>query len=594
MGSDLYEALVDALEQGVMVIDADERVEVWNHWLAKVSGISAEKAVGRLVKEVVPELAQGAAHRAVRRALERGSVSFLSSSLHPGQLPFYQVTPIDGSGSIRTIQQSILIRPVSSPQHGRRCLLQIRDVSRVVQMEDHLRQMSRLVDDQRIELEAQQAEVERKASFDPTTGLANRSRLRELLAQALPSEGSVGAFGALLVFDLNHFKAINESFGHEHGDGLLRSVARRLSEAVRPGDLVARLGSDEFAVLLPGVERDVALGWARRIVEGLARPHIIDDQDVFLSASCGVALYPQDGSQADLLLRSAERALQRARELGPNTCELYRQAVDDPSSDIVSLTGSLHRAVERQEFRLYYQPLVGLPDEKMAGVEALIRWQHPHRGFISPAEFVPLLEDNGLILQVGEWVLETACGQLRRWLDDGVDLGKVSVNVSPRQFRDSAFGGTVRRVLETTQLPPERLELEITETLLMKDVDQSQRILAELKAMGVRVAIDDFGTGYSSLGRLKRYPIDTLKIDRTFTSEIGANDDDNAICTTIIGLGHLLGMSVTAEGVETEAQLRFLGAHSCDCIQGYYFAKPMPPDQLLAWYRGRYALPATA
>jgi diguanylate cyclase (GGDEF)-like protein/PAS domain S-box-containing protein len=593
MGSDLYEALVDALEQGVIVVDAAEHIEVWNYWMSKVSGISAEKAVGKKLKEVVPELVEGAAHRAVRRALERGNSSFLSSALHPGQLPFYQFTAPDGSGSIKTIQQSIQIRPVSSHGAERRCLLQIRDVSRVVQMEDHLRQMSRLVDDQRIELEAQQAEVERKASFDPTTGLANRSRLRELLAQALPEDGTEAEGGAILVLDLNHFKTVNESFGHEHGDGILRSVARRISEAVRPGDLVARLGSDEFAVLLPGIGAEPALAWARRITEYLARPHLLDEQEVFLSASCGIAIYPDDGPQADLLLRSAERALHRARELGPSACELYRRAVDDPSSDMLSLTGSLHRAVDRQEFRLFYQPLVGLPSQRLSGVEALLRWHHPHRGFISPAEFVPLLEDNGLILQVGAWVLETACKQAQAWLEKGLDPGKVAVNVSPRQFRDEGFAATVKNVLEATKLPPERLELEITETLLMKDQEQSQRMLAELKAMGVHVAIDDFGTGYSSLGRLKRYPIDTLKIDRTFTSEIGANEDDNAICTTIIGLGHLLGMSVTAEGVETEEQLRFLAAHGCDCIQGYFFAKPMPADQLVEWYRARYSLPAT-
>jgi diguanylate cyclase (GGDEF)-like protein len=589
MAVDLYATLVDALEQGIIVVDAIGTIEVWNAWMARVSGLETEQAVGRRLVDIVPELGEGRAARAVRRALDRGTSSLLSYALNPGRLPFYQVGGGEGSGSIKAFQQSIVVRPVENKNGGRRCMIQIRDVSRVVQMEDHVRQLSRVIDDQRVEIEAQQAEVERKSSFDAVTGLSNRAHLRDELT-AILGAAEVGR-GALIFFDLNQFKAINESFGQELGDQILRSVANRLSEIAPAGSHLARVGSDEFAIAMVGASKEGAVHVAKQIAEALSRPHELDGREVFLAASGGIACYPADGDQADILIRSCERALRRARNLGPHHYELYQRSVDDPSSDLVSLTGSLHRAVERQEFRLVYQPILDVKTGRLAGAEALIRWQHPTRGMISPVEFVPLLEDTGLILPVGAWVLETAAAQARAWLEQGIDCGRIAVNVSPKQFLDPEFPQLVADALSRSQLAPERLEIEITETLLMNDTESSAEMLRELKTMGVHVAIDDFGTGYSSLGRLKRFPIDTLKIDRTFTKEIGANADDDAICTTIIGLGHLLGMSVTAEGVETEDQQKFLEAHGCNSLQGYYLGKPMEASLFREWHERRFALP---
>ncbi len=432
------------------------------------------------------------------------------------------------------------------------------------------------------------------AYHDSLTGLPNRARLLERLIQSLAEADRHERLVAVLFLDLDRFKNINDTLGHEAGDRLLGAVASRLVEAVRPGDTVARPSGDEFTVVLANVAHvDDVARVAHKICERFREPFRLADRELFVTVSIGIALYPFDDREPEALLRNADAAMYHAKESGRNTFQFYTAALNQRMQRQFALETDLRQALERGEFLLHYQPQVDLMSGAVTGVEALIRWRRGNE-MVPPLEFIPLAEDTGLIIPIGEWVMHTACAQLKAWQDAGLPPIKMSVNLSARQFREQALLlQTVRQALAGTGVAASQLVLEITESVLMHDAEATQQTLQQLDAMGVGLSLDDFGTGYSSLGYLKRFPIGSLKIDKSFIQDITTDPDDAAIAQAVIRLAHSLGIKVVAEGVETEEQLAFLRRRGCDAIQGYYFSKPLPAGDLarLLYENRRLALP---
>jgi diguanylate cyclase (GGDEF)-like protein len=394
----------------------------------------------------------------------------------------------------------------------------------------------------------------------------------------------------VLILDLDRFKLVNETFGHAAGDRMLLAVAKRLSGALRDGDTVARLGGDEFAMLLPEIAKvsDTALV-VGKIFSALKAPFVIDSHELFVSASIGISVAPDDGDESGTLLKHADAAMYRAKDQGRNTYQLYSPAMNVSQLERLSLESSLRHALDRDEFTVYYQPQVELQTGLVVGMEALVRWRHPEWGLVSPARFIPVAEETGLIVSIGERVLSQACAQNRRWQEQGLAPFCMSVNLSARQFQQPDLKNMVARVLRESRLDPKWLDLELTESLLMSEADRTVSTLNALHSMGVGLALDDFGTGYSSLSYLKRYPIDTIKIDQSFVRHITTDSDDAAIAIAIIAMAHSLKLTVVAEGVETEEQRSFMVQHRCDAIQGYLLSAPLPADDVTAWLRARDA-----
>lgn len=434
-------------------------------------------------------------------------------------------------------------------------------------------------------IQRKQAEdkVAQLAQFDTVTGLPNRSlfndRLGQMLTQARRNDWSIG----ILFVDLDRFKAVNDTYGHAAGDMLLRQVAARLKECVRSGDTVGRLSGDEFAVMLSNLAKADDAGLvAQKIVDALAAPFDLDGQQAYISASIGIALFPSDGGEPDTLIRNADTAMYRAKEQGRNGYQFYLPQMNERLKLRLEREAQLRGALERDEYRLHYQPKVNLETGAISGFEALLRWEHGGR-LVSPGEFIPILEYTGLIVPVGEWVVRSACGQIKRWEEQRLAARPVAVNLSARQFQSKNLAEAIGAILRETGVAPGLLELELTESLLMSDAEEAVETLRELKALGVRLAVDDFGTGYSSLAYLKRFPLDTLKIDRAFVRDTISDPDDAAIALAIINLAHSLKLKVVAEGVETEAQLNFLCLRGCDEMQGFYFARPLPVEECSKW-----------
>lgn len=417
--------------------------------------------------------------------------------------------------------------------------------------------------------------------FDPLTGLPGRRLFRDRLDQAMAQARRNGQFAALLHLDIDRFKYVNDTFGHAAGDALLIEVSRAIKRCVRQGDTVARLEGDEFGIILTSLARaDDAGRVARKIHGALAASFNHGGEEVFISASTGIAISPGDGDHVDGLIRNATFANNRAKELGRNNYQFYTTRMNQRTETRLRLESQLRRAVERGEFLLHYQPKVGLTDGRISGAEALLRWNHPDRGLVSPGEFIPLLEDTGMILPVGLWVLQAACEQLRAWDKAGLDLPEIAVNLCPRQFQQADFAERAMEAVFATGIDPGRVEFEITESMLMKEPELAAAQLDRLKQLGFMLSVDDFGTGYSSLAYLKRFPLDKLKIDRAFIQDLAANPDDAAIAQAIISLAHRLRLSVVAEGVENEGQLNFLIRHGCDHLQGFIFSPPVTADEL--------------
>jgi diguanylate cyclase (GGDEF)-like protein/PAS domain S-box-containing protein len=419
------------------------------------------------------------------------------------------------------------------------------------------------------------------AYFDALTGLPNRSLMKDRLLKALAGARRRGDKVALLSLDLDRFKLVNDSLGHGIGDLLLKDVAERLKGCTREQDTVAKVNGDEFVIVLSGVkdEAEVAVA-AARITEAVAGRFAVQGHSLSTSCSVGISMFPQHSDDCDTLIRYADQAMYRAKENGRNRFQFFNEDMNVQVMERLGLENDLRLALERREFFLVYQPQMGMISGDVTGVEALIRWQHPTLGLVPPTEFIAIAENCGLILPIGEWVLRTACAQAHKWHSDGLQAFPVAVNVSAVQFRQEGFCQLIRRVLHETGLPPQFLELELTETLLLSNADVMFSVLQELKDMGVRLAIDDFGTGYSSLSYLKQFRVNKLKIDRSFIRDIAVDSDDAAITTAIISLAKSLNLKVIAEGVENEAQMSFLRKHHCDEIQGYYFSKPVTPAEI--------------
>jgi diguanylate cyclase (GGDEF)-like protein/PAS domain S-box-containing protein len=427
---------------------------------------------------------------------------------------------------------------------------------------------------------ARSLEMSRLAQHDSLTGLPNRVLFNDRLTQAISLAMRQNKQLAVMFVDLDQFKKINDSLGHGVGDKLLQSVAGRLVNCVRRTDTVSRLGGDEFVILLSQVEReedaDVS---ARKILRALAGSHTIDNKNLDISVSIGVSTYPSDGADAEHLMNKADTAMYEAKKRGRNNYQFFRRDMQVRLADRQLLEGDLRYALGQNEFLLHYQPKFNLQTGQITGVEALIRWVHPQRGMVPPAQFVPIAEECGLILPIGRWVLLEACRQARAWSDSGLGVVPVAVNVSAAEFGDKDFISGVRAVLIATGVEPANLELELTESVLMQDAESTVRTLGALKAMGVTLAIDDFGTGYSSFTYLRRFPVDALKLDKSFVQEITEDPGDATIVSAMINIGKSLNQRVIAEGVETRGQLKFLQSHGCDEGQGYYFSHPVVAEQ---------------
>jgi diguanylate cyclase (GGDEF)-like protein/PAS domain S-box-containing protein len=427
---------------------------------------------------------------------------------------------------------------------------------------------------------AMSLEMTYAAQHDLVTNLPNRLLLNDRIAQAIALARRQHRPAAVIFLDLDRFKYINDSLGHAIGDKLLQSVSKRLLTSVRRSDTVSRQGGDEFVVLLSEITYpEDAAASAKKILLSLGAPHSIEGQDLHIDGSIGISVYPHDGKNAETLIKNADTAMYHAKESGRNNFQFFKADMNLKAVERQSLEGSLRRAIEREEFLLHYQPKVNLNTGEITGVEALVRWLQPDRGLVPPAQFVPVAEDCGLILPIGRWVLREACKQARAWQDAGLPPLPVAVNVSAVEFRDKGFVESVRSILSETRLEARYLELELTEGVLMDDAESTASVLQALKAMGVHLAVDDFGTGYSSLSYLRQFPIDVLKIDRSFVNQITSDPDDSKIVSAIINMGKSLKHVVVAEGIETQLQRAYLQAHQCAEGQGYLFSRPLAAAQ---------------
>jgi diguanylate cyclase (GGDEF)-like protein/PAS domain S-box-containing protein len=437
-----------------------------------------------------------------------------------------------------------------------------KDISERIQVQEHLQHM---------------------AHHDALTDLPNRNLFLDRLQQSLTRSRWHNRLVAVMFLDLDRFKNINDTLGHTVGDQLLLQISERLSRSVRDGDTIGRFGGDEFAILLDDIDSDNHISnLAEKLLGTLAKPFKINKHELFVTASIGISLFPNDGEDPDTLLRNADVAMYRAKDLGKNNYQFYSNDLSARIFERMALETHLRHALDRNEFILYYQPQIDTYTQKITGVEALLRWKHPEFGLVAPNNIVPLMEETGLIEKVGYWILETACRQSRAWHDAGLSYLHMSVNISSRQFNDPNFISSVHEIILSTGINPEFLELELTESMLMRNASATINALNSLNTLGVRFAIDDFGTGYSSLSYLRRFPIDTIKIDRSFIHDVTDNPDDAAIASAIIVMGQNLSLNVIAEGVENQKQLDFLSAHSCHYLQGNFFSRPLPAEELTA------------
>jgi diguanylate cyclase (GGDEF)-like protein len=435
------------------------------------------------------------------------------------------------------------------------------------------------------ERKAHESHIEYLATHDALTDLPNRNLLNDRITQAINHAGRVELELAVIFVDLDHFKYVNDGFGHPVGDELLRVIARELRSLVRGGDTVARLGGDEFVLLLDDLKNAAfaATAISRKVLERFSRPFSVGTREFTVTASIGISLYPGDGQDPNMLLMNADAAMYHAKENGRNTFQFSAPEMKNTAIERVALEAGLRRALQLEQFELHYQPLVLIATGEATGMEALIRWRHPELGLIPPAQFIAMAEETGLIIPIGEWVLRTACAQNKAWQDAGLAPLTVSVNLSALQLRHAGLVDLVARILDETGLDARYLDIELTETMVMGKSQLVIDCLHALKALGVTLSIDDFGTGYSNLGYLKTFPLDQLKIDRSFVHDLPDSSNAASIARAIVSMGHSLGLRVVAEGVETAAQAQFLASIWCEHAQGFLYSKPLPAVEFALW-----------
>lgn len=420
------------------------------------------------------------------------------------------------------------------------------------------------------------------ANYDDLTGLPNRAILNQTITQSLAKSKRFKKQLAVLFIDLDRFKLINDTLGHGAGDFVLKTIAERFKQCIRESDTLARLGGDEFVILIEELsDPKYVAGVAQKLVGAAQQPFLIQGQECHVTASIGISTYPNDGKDAGALLKNADIAMYRAKEQGKNNFQYYSEQMNMHSLQRLALESSLRHALDRNEFQVHYQPIIETNSQRIVGVEALVRWQHPDMGMVGPMQFIPIAEETGLITDIGRWVLETACKQGNAWREMG-HLLNISVNLSPRQLSEPDLIAEFQNAFVKTGFPPTQIILEITESLMLNNPDETVVVLQELKDLGIRIAIDDFGTGYSSLAYLRRFPIDTLKIDRSFLQDIPGDADSSALTAAVVGLGHSMHLNVIAEGVETSEQRDFLIEHKCQMMQGFWFSRPKPADDITA------------
>jgi diguanylate cyclase (GGDEF)-like protein/PAS domain S-box-containing protein len=543
---------LDSISDAVIGTDLHGAVDYLNKAGEQMTGWSKEEARGRPIGEVMPLIDQKTRKpvcNPVELVLERGQ----AAELAPDTL------------ILRRGGKEAVIADSTAPIRNRRgdiagAVMVFRDITATQIMSQKMAHL---------------------AQHDVLTNLPNRVLLNDRIAQAIVQAQRNGSGGAVLFMDLDKFKNINDSLGHDMGDKLLQSVARRLSACVRASDTVSRIGGDEFVILLASTQHvEDAAVTAEKILSVLAAPHVIDKHELFVTISMGICLFPADGNTADVLLKHADTAMYEAKQGGRNNYRFFTSAMNAQAVERLLIESALRKAIDRNELLLHFQPKVHLDTGRIVGVEALLRWMHPAWGMTWPRRFVHVAEDCGIIVAIGRWVLREACTCAMRWSEDGLDPGAISVNVSSLEFRHKDFVQGVRDVLQATGLAPQRLQLEITESVLMRDVPASIGILTQLKALGIELAVDDFGTGYSSLSYLMQFPIDVLKIDQSFLSSIDTTPSNGVIVSAVIGMGKNLGQRVIAEGVEDRGQLDFLRQHRCEEGQGYFFSHPVDADGL--------------
>jgi diguanylate cyclase (GGDEF)-like protein/PAS domain S-box-containing protein len=555
---------LNSIGDGVISTDVSGNITFLNIVAEKMTNWSWKEAAGRRMSEVF-RIVDGATHKAVRDpmtlAIERNKTVGLTVNC----------VLISRDGREYAIEDS------AAPIHDRSgcvtgAVIVFHDVSAA---------------------RALSLQMTHSAQHDIVTGLPNRILLNDRITQSIALARRNNRSIALLFLDLDHFKYINDSLGHDIGDDLLLCVSTRLLAGVRGSDTVSRQGGDEFVILLSEISHpEDAVTSAKKLLASISAPCFIEGHDLHIDGSIGISVYPADGKDAETLIKNADTAMYHAKESGRNNFQFFTAEMNLKSVERQSLEGSLRRAIERDEFMLHYQPKVNLITGEITGVEALIRWQQPDRGLVSPAQFVPIAEDCGLILPIGRWVLREACRQACEWRAAGLPFKRISVNVSVAEFRDKAFVKHVATILAETGLDPCYLDLELTEGVLMAEAESTGAILYALKAIGVHLAVDDFGTGYSSLSYLRQFPIDVLKIDQSFVRQITADPDDSSIVSAIIDMGKNLKQRVIAEGIETQEQLVFLRAHRCDEGQGYLFSRPVPASEFGRLLASRMAEPA--
>jgi len=541
----IFERLINSSVDGILAFDRDCRFTVWNPGMERITGIRKEEADGKNASDIFLSLQDADEIHFLREALQGKTVVAKNRAYvarGTGDKGFFEGYYAPMFNETAEIIGGLAI---------------IRDVTEQKQWEERLKH---------------------SVNYDPLTDLPNRNlftdRLTQALARAPWSKRRVG----VLFLDLNRFKVINDTLGHEVGDLLLKNVAARLLTCIRNGDTVAHFGGDKFAVLLEDLaQADDIPKVLQKILAFFSESFLIEGHELFTSPSIGVSVYPNDGKDVESLLRCSNTALLRAKEQG-SPFQFYLPTMNVKASQRLALESSLRHALERQEFILHYQPKVTIKTGRIVGMEALVRWRHPEKGIVPPVEFIPLAEETGLILPIGEWVLRTACAQTKAWQAEGMVPILIAVNLSARQLQNQNLVEIVKQVLSETGLAPRYLELELTESILMQNIETNSAALEKLNAMGVEIAIDDFGTGYSSLSYLKRFPINSLKIDRSFVRDLTLVSDDQAIVKAIITLAQSLKRKVVAEGVETEEQLSILRSLDCDEMQGYLFSKPLPAE----------------